>query len=131
MHSASGQVETVLGLAALVVLAFHCGAMFFPSQVDALPGLHAPAESIRRLGVASQLAFALPALALIVVNRRAWPPLLVLLALSLAAAGVTMFWWFGLNVHLGAIAAAITATAVVTIVLARPPSLRSFRPAVV
>ena len=100
--------ESALGAVALVALVFHCGAMFFTSQVDAIPFASGAESAINDLGLTSKLAYALPAALFVLAVRRLWPPAVVALALSLSAVGVTMFKWWGLNVHLTAIATAIT-----------------------
>ena len=100
--------ESTLAAVALVALAFHCGAMFFTAQVDAIPFASGSKSAIDELGLTSKLAYALPAALFVLAVRRLWPVAVAALALSLGAVGVTMYKWWGLNVHLTAIATAIT-----------------------
>lgn len=105
-----GPAEAALAVSALLLLGFHCGAMFFTAEVASVPGLSRPAGAVDDLGRASQLVYWLPALALLLSLRRAWRPALGALAAALAAVGVTMFWSFGLTAHLAALATAVAAT---------------------
>jgi len=91
-----------LAIISLVALTFHCGAMNF-SAIRSLPGLSMPADVIQDLGQISQIAYWLPAAALLMSLRRVWPPLLALEATALLAVGMTMFLPFGLSIHFGAI----------------------------
>lgn len=100
-------VEVVLVLAGLLALGFHCAAMFFPRIVDAVPGMAAPGASVRALGTASQVAYWVPAAAVVFGLRRVWWPPVALTAFALGGVGITMFWPFPLRVHLAAIGLAI------------------------
>jgi hypothetical protein len=100
--------ESALAAAALVALAFHCGSMFFTAQVREIPFTSGAETAINSLGQTSKLAYAVPATLFVFAVRRLWPVAVVALALSLSAVGVTMYKWWGLNVHLTAIATAIT-----------------------
>lgn len=106
--------ETTLALISLVALAFHCGGMFL-SAIRSLPGLSMPADVIRDLGQISQIAYWLPAAALLMSLRRVWPPLLALEATALLAVGMTMFLPFGLSIHLGTIAVSVVVTVVLVV----------------
>ncbi|MGI8790568.1 MAG: hypothetical protein ACR2I4_06735, partial [Actinomycetota bacterium] len=106
--------EMTLAIISLVALAFHCGAMFF-SAIRSLPGLSMPADVIRDLGQISQIAYWLPAAALLMTLRRVWPPLLVLEAAALLAVGITMFLPIGLSIHLGTIAVSVVVTVVLVV----------------
>lgn len=121
-------LELALAVAALIALGFHCAAMFFPSFVDAIPGMQAPAEAIRRLGAASQAAYWIPATLLIVALRRAWWLAVIAETAALLAVGVTMYGSFTLAVHLVAIAAVVALTVAVAVVLLAPVPSRT-RPA--
>lgn len=114
-----GRVDLAVAGAALATLGFHCGAMFFPSAVAVVPGTDGLAESVRDFGAVSQVEYWVPAGMLVVALRRAWRPLLVGQAAVLATVGVTMFWSFGLNAHLTAIAAAFLITAAVALAAGR------------
>ena len=109
--------ESALAAVALVALVFHCGAMFFTSQVDAIPFASGAESAINDLGLSSKLAYALPAALFVLAVRRLWPLAVAVLALSLSAVGVTMYKWWGLNVHLTAIATAITVIVITSVAL--------------
>lgn len=97
-----------LAVAALMAaaLVFHCAAMFFADWVDAVPLAEAPADAVRELGVASQVAYWVPAAGLVVALRRVWLPALGLLVVTLLGVGYTMFVPHTLDIHLAWIAAA-------------------------
>lgn len=118
-----------VGLAAVCVLAlgFHCAAMFFPAATDRIPGAAGIAEAVRDLGAASQVAYWVPAALLILALRRAWIPVLAAEAGVLLAVGVTMFWSFGLTVHLVAIAGSVAMTSAVLMTATGAGSLRESR----
>ena len=91
--------ELVTAGASLVLLAFHCSAMFFAEWVNAVPSLSAPAASVRELGTASQTAYWVPVVMLVIATRRLWPPALGILTFTLLGVGATMFWPFELTTH--------------------------------
>ena len=105
-----GRVDLAAAFVALLALAFHCAAMFFPSVVAAAPATSGAAGAVSELGTASQVAYWLPAAVLLLAVRRAHPALLAGEAGALFAVGATMFWDFGLPAHLVAIAAAVLVT---------------------
>ena len=107
----------VLGV---LVLAFHCAAMFFAPWTDALPGGRALGAQIRELGTVSQLGYWAPAAALVLALRRVWWPAVVLLAGTLAGVGATMFWSSPLPTHLTWLAAAVLSVVFVGSALVRP-----------
>jgi hypothetical protein len=82
------------------VLAFHCATMFFASWVDAVPLAKAPADVVRALGPASQVAYWVPAITLVMALRRIWRPALALLIVTLFGVGYTMFVPHPLFTHL-------------------------------
>lgn len=92
--------------AAVAVLVFHCATMFFADWVDAVPFAEASADVVRALGPASQVAYWVPALALVIALRRVWPPALALLIVTLVAVGYTMFVRHPLSTHLAWLGAA-------------------------
>ncbi len=116
------RVEGAVAIAALLLLGFHCGAMFFPSVSDAIPGLQGPASAIRALGLASQIAYWAPAVIVVIALRHVWLPAIAAESATLLAVGITMFGPFALTIHLAAIAAAVTMTVAVGIALVRPGS---------
>lgn len=116
-----GRLDLAVAVVAFLALGFHCAAMFFPSVVAAVPGTDGAARAVRELGVASQVAYWVPAGLLLLALRRAWAPLLVAETVVLLAVGATMFWDFGLPAHLIAIAGSVATTVVVlTTMTARP-----------
>lgn len=105
--------ELLLAGAALVVLVFHCASMFFAPWTDALPGGRALGDAIRAGGMGSQWGYWLPVVALLGALRRVWWPGLLLLAVTLAGVGYTMFWPHPLPTHLTWLAAAVLTTVAV------------------
>lgn len=110
----------VAGLSVLV-LVFHCAAMFFGPWVDAIPGAQAPADAVRGMGTSSQLAYWVPATILVLALHRVWWPGLLLLFTTLAGVGVTMYWPYALTTHLAWLAAVIVVGALVSVALLSPP----------
>lgn len=99
--------ELLLAGIALLVLVFHCASMFFAPWTDALPGGRTLGDAVRAGGPASQWAYWLPAVALLGALRRVWWPGPLLLVISLAGVGYTMFWPHPLAIHLAWLAAAV------------------------
>ncbi len=108
---------------AVALLVFHCAAMFFADWVDAVPFAEAPADSVRALGLTSQVTYWVPALALVIALRRVWPPALGLLSVALVGVGFTMFVPHALSTHL-----AWLATAAVSVVLIGTALVSAERP---
>lgn len=98
---------------AVVVLVFHCAAMFFAPWVDAVPGLTGAAEAVRALGTTSQVAYWVPAAVLVAAVRGVWWPARLGLVGTLVGVGVTMYLPFPLGVHLAWLAASGLAVGVV------------------
>lgn len=121
------RLDIGLAAACVLVLGFHCAAMFFPQATDSVPGADGAAEAVQGLGAASQVAYWVPAAVLLVAFRRVWTPLLAAEAGVLLAVGVTMFWSFGLSVHLVAIAASVTTTSAVLMTATPAGSMRASR----
>jgi hypothetical protein len=97
-------IEAVLIAASLVLLIFHCAAMFAPDAVAAFRVLDRPAAVVRDLrDPIGQAAFWIPAAALVVGTRGLWWPAPISAALSLVAVGWTMYGDFTLTQHLIAI----------------------------
>lgn len=123
---AIGWPNAGLGVAALLALGFHCAAMFFTDRVSAIPGTDGAVSAITTLGTASKVAYAVPAVLVLVALRTVWPPALAVFALALLAVGVTMYWWHGLDVHLAAIASSVVSVTFIASGLVRftgsPPS---------
>ena len=99
------RIEVALAVASLLVLVFHCAAMFFTPWTDALPGGELLGEPIRELGALSQWSYWIPATGLVLAVRRLWWPAPVSLAVTLIGVGVTMFWPYALTTHLTWLAA--------------------------
>lgn len=114
------RAEALLAAGALLVLGFHCAAMFFAPWTDALPGGRTLGEPVRAGGAASQWAYWLPAVVLLLALRRVWWPASVLLTATLAGVGFTMFWPHSLPTHLAWLAAAVVAVAAVASSLVGP-----------
>ena len=108
------RAELLLAGIALVVLVFHCAAMFFAPWTDALPGGRTLGDAVRAGGTASQVAYWLPAVVLLGALRRVWWPGPLLLAASLAGVGYTMFWPHPLPTHMAWLAAAVLTVVAVT-----------------
>lgn len=98
---------------AVVVLVFHCAAMFFAPWVDVLPGVQGAADAVRAMGTTSQVAYWVPAAGLLVAVRTVWWPALAGLAVTLVGVGATMYLPFPLGVHLAWLAASGLAVGVV------------------
>ncbi len=101
-----GRAELVIAALSLLALVFHCASMFFAPWTDAVPGGQALGDPVRALGPVSQVAYWVPAVALIAALRRVWWPALALLTAALAGVGITMFWSYSLATHLSWLAAA-------------------------
>ena len=99
-------MELAVAVLMVAALVFHCASMFFADWVDAILPADGPARAVRELGVASQVAYWVPAAGLVVALRRVWPPALGLLVLTLVGVGYTMFVPHTLTIHLAWIAAA-------------------------
>jgi hypothetical protein len=72
--------DVVLCILGVLALAFHCGAMFYRSSVQSLPGAAKAVSEIDALGTASIIAFAVPAVLVswvcdgsIYLRSRSWP----------------------------------------------------------
>jgi len=75
-------VDVVLAVLGLLGMAFHCGAMFYRSTILSLPGTETAVTHINALGVVSIVAFAAPAVLLIMGLRRISSPALALIVLA-------------------------------------------------
>lgn len=114
-------VELTVAGVAVAVLVFHCAAMFFAGWVDVVPFAQLPARMVRSLGVTSQLAYWLPAAALVIALRRSWPPALAVLGATLIGVGVTMFVPHALSTHLAWLASAVVTVVLIATLLVVPP----------
>lgn len=94
----------VLGLAAL---ALHCGAMFSRSAFDSVPVFRSAVAAVDALGPVSMIAFAVPAAAVVIALRSVRTVVVVIVAVSLVAVGVTMYDAGPLDAHLTAIFVAV------------------------
>ncbi len=101
------RIEAVVAAVAAAALAFHCISMFLPELVPGVGPLPEAAGAIRSVGFASQLAYWIPAVILVVALRHLRWFGLAALAATLIGVGVTMFWPFPLGLHLGFIAATV------------------------
>ena len=98
--------DMLLVLLGWLGLTLHCGAMFYRSTVEAIPGTDALVQAVNALGTASVVAFVVPAALVVVGLRRARPLLVVGVFAALTAVGVTMYNGASLEVHLTTIVAA-------------------------
>lgn len=115
--------ETVTAFVGILLLVFHCGAMFFPRTIAHIPGTDSIAHDIRTLGLVSQVWYVVPA-ALVVIGLRRLPPIPVLaIAGALLAVGVTMYDHGPLQTHLNAILVAVVALASALAAMVRLPRL--------
>jgi hypothetical protein len=113
--------ETILALAGLLGLVFHCGAMFFPALFDRIPLALTAIRQINQLGTVS-IAWYVVAAALVLAGlRRQHPVAVVIVALALAAVGITMYDGGPLRAHLVAIYAAVVVLAGCGAFLILPP----------
>lgn len=120
-------VDTVLLVCGVVGLAFHCAAMFYRTIFDGVP-LGPLVDMVNAMNVASIMLYVVPAaLVLLGMRRQNWVSLAVL-ALALLFVGVTMYAGSPLNVHLGAIFAAVVALVSQIALFAIPPWRRAAQP---
>jgi hypothetical protein len=99
--------EAVLAGVSLLLLVFHCAAMFAPDVIALLRVLDRPAAVVRDLGdPVGQAAYWVPAAALVVAVRRLWWPAPLATGITLLAVGWTMYGDFTLTQHLVAIVTA-------------------------
>ena len=119
------RLELAGTVVALLALGFHCAAMFLPAVVSSVPGSTGAARGVRDLGMVSQIAYWVPAGLLLIALRRAWQPLLLVEGGVLLAVGVTMFFGFGLAVHLVAIACSVAATVALLTTVGGSPAGRT------
>lgn len=116
-------VEIVLSVMGVLGLGFHCGAMFYRSAIQSLPGTQTAVTAINALGMASLVAFVVPAVLLIVGIRRIRTTALALVVLVLGAVGTTMYDGGPPGAHLTAIFAAVTLLALcVATQIGQPPT---------
>jgi hypothetical protein len=111
---------TVVGI---VLLVYHCAAMFFPRTTGHIPGTDGIAHDIRTLGLVSQIWYVVPALLLVIGLHKVPRVALRVVILALAAVGVTMYDDGPLDTHLTAIAIAVVVLATCLATLVRPPRL--------
>jgi hypothetical protein len=109
-----GRIDAVLLVLGTLGLVFHCTAMFFPEQTALVPGTDAAAAAVNRFGTASVLLFVVPCVLVLVALRRVRSPVLAVLAVTLAAVGITMYTGSPLDVHLATIAAAVLVLSLAT-----------------
>jgi hypothetical protein len=115
-------VDAALLAAGVLLLAFHCFAMFFTSLAERLPGTATAIQDIRALGTASVIWYAAPAIAVLLGLRRLHWCALGVAALALLAIGTTMYNGGSLYQHLVAIWVGVVLLAAVLATLVMPPS---------
>ncbi len=105
----------------LLLLAFHCFAMFFTSLAERVPGTATAIQDIRALGTASVIWYVVPAIAVLLGLRRLhWVPLGVA-ALALLSIGITMYNGGPLDQHLATIWVGVVLLAATLATLVKPP----------
>lgn len=102
-------------------LALHCGAMFFPSQVRALPGGHEVIRVVDPLGTHSIIWFAVAAGMVMIGLRRQHVVAWLAAAGGLAAVGYTMYDGGLLQTHLTTIFITVVLLAAILAGLVVPP----------
>lgn len=90
----------VVAMLSALALVFHCAAMFFGPWVALIPGTAGSAGAVNAMGTASQLAYGVPAVLLLVSLWRVWWPALLVLGVCLLGVGLTMYLPFALETHL-------------------------------
>jgi hypothetical protein len=92
--------EAAVAAASLVLLVFHCSAMFAPETVARFSFLDGLAAVVRDLDdPVGQAAYWIPAIALVAGTRRLWWPAPAGLAIGLLAVGWTMYGDFTVTEH--------------------------------
>ncbi len=114
-------VDAVLFGMGSASLALHCGAMFFPDQVRAVPGGHEVIGVVDPLGTSSILWYAVGATAILAGLRRQHLLVQVAAAAGLAAVGYTMYDGGHLHTHLTAIFSTVVLMALILASLVVPP----------
>jgi hypothetical protein len=114
-------LDAIVVSVGLVGLVFHCGAMFFRREVDALPGAHSTIATITALGTASIIWYVVPAALVLIGLRRQHPIALTIVAVAFAAVGYTMYDGGALATHLSAIFFSVVLLATVAAFLIVPP----------
>lgn len=115
-------VDALLLGIGLVGLGFHCGSMFFTSIVQAVPGTTRAINEINAMGAASKIGYSVPAVFVVLGFRHQHPAAVILVAVALAAVGITMYDGGTLATHLTAIFIAVVLIAAVVSLLAVPPA---------
>lgn len=118
-------VDAVLLGVGVAILAFHCGAMFFPRLVEPVPGVDVVAGDIRALGTASIVWYVAPAVLVLLALRRQHLIGQIAVAVALAAVGITMYNGGSLQAHLVAIFMSVLILVGVTATLLLPPWRRA------
>ena len=88
-------------------LFLHCGAMFFRTSVAGWPGGPTVIRVVDPMGTASIVWYAVAAALVVVGLRRQQPPVVGVVAVSLAAVGFTMYDGGPLRTHLDVIAVTV------------------------
>jgi len=117
-------VEAALLALGVLGLVLHCAAMFARPIFEAVPAVMPLVDAINALGLASVVLYVVPAVLVLVALRRVHPVSWAVLAILLAAVGVTMYNGGALSVHLVAIFVAVIWLALVVVTLVIPWSRR-------
>lgn len=114
-------IEAVLFIAGSAGLALHCWAMFFPSQVRAVPGGREVIRVVDPLGTSSILWYAIGAAAIVAGLYGQRLAVQVVAGVGLVAVGYTMYDGGQLNTHLTAIFSTVVLLALIVALLVVPP----------
>jgi hypothetical protein len=117
--------DAVIVAVGLAGLAFHCGAMFFRSVVQTVPGADRAISQIDALQTISIIWFAVFAALVLLGLRRQHPLALTLSTTALAAVGITMYDEGSLPIHLAAIFVCVVTLAGIAAALILPPHWRN------
>ncbi len=113
--------DAALAAVGIAGLVFHCGAMFFRSGTEALPGVDPLVRQIDALGTISVILYVVPAALVTLGLRRQTPLAVAAVVAALTAVGVTMYDGGPLDTHLTAIFVSIVTLAIVASALVLPP----------
>ena len=105
----------------LLGLGFHCGAMFFRSMAERLPGAEPSIRQIDALGHASVAWYVVPAVLTVLGLRHQHPIAPAGVGLALGGVGITMYGGSSLQTHLTAIFISVVVLASVLALLVLPP----------
>lgn len=122
-------LDVLAVVAGAVLLVLHCGAMFFRASVASWPGGPAVIRVVDPMGRASITWYAVGAALIVLGLRRQLLLLVAVIAVSLAAVGITMYDGGPLRTHLDTIAVTVVLLAASVAAFTDPPwRIRSVGP---